>query len=197
MSVPPPMLAVPPPSMQSVEQIGTVTTPIVQSTNIVSQAPTMVTATPVQSIAPQNQPQIIQQTILTPGGNMVIQQQPVQQQVMGNVTNLNVPPPTNLIPMKPGIVPPPPVQLTQPPPPIQLQQTQPTQIVLSNQPQTNYQYIHQQTPADAGQQQNSVTIQHIYQPQSIVQQTQPISTFTTQQTARPPSQQYILQGNTA
>lgn len=202
MSVPPPMLAVPPPSMQSVEQIGTVTTPIVQSANIVSQAPTMVTATPVQTIAPQNQPQIIQQTILTPGGNMVIQQQPVQQSVMGNVTNLNVPPPTNLIPMKPGIVPPPPVQLSQPPPNIQLQQVQqaqPTQIVLSNQPQTNYQYIHQQTTADASQQPSSVTIQHIYQqPQGIVQQTQPISTFTTQQTTvRPPSQQYILQGNTA
>lgn len=196
MSVPPPMLAVPPPSMQSVEQIGTVTTPMVQSTNIVSQAQTMVTAAPVQTIAQQNQPQIIQQTILTPTGNMMIQQQPVQQSVMGNVTNLNVPPPTNLIPMKPGIVPPPPVQLSQPPPNIQLQQAQPTQIVLSNQPQTNYQYIHQQAPADGTQQQNSVTIQHIYQPQGIVQQTQPISTFTTQQ-ARPPSQQYILQGNTA
>lgn len=187
MSVPPPMLAVPPPSMQSVEQIGTVTTPIVQqSTNIVSQStPTMVTATPVQTIATPNQSQIIQQqTILqTPGGNMVIQQ-PVQ-------TNLNVPPPTNLIPMKPT---PPPVQLSQPPPNIQLQQ--PTQIVL-NQPQTNYQYIQQATPADASQQQNSVTIQHIYQPQGqIVQQTQPINTFTTQQT-RPTSQQYILQGNTA
>lgn len=191
MSVPPPMLAVPPPSMQSVEQInvGTVTTPIVQSTNIVSQAPAMVTATPVQTIAaPQNQPQIIQQTILTPGGNMAVIQQPV--------TNLNVPPPTNLLPIKP-----PPVQLTQPPPNIQLHQQQaPTQIVL-NQPQTNYQYITQQTPvanpADAVQPQNSVTIQHIYQPQGIVQQT-PISAFTTQQTpVRPPSQQYILQGNTA
>lgn len=196
MSVPPPMLAVPPPSIQSVEQIGTVTTPIVQSTNLVSQASTMVTATPVQTIAPQNQPQIIQQTILTPSGNMVIQQQPVQQSVMGNVTNLNVPPPTNLIPMKP-----PPVQLSQPPPSIQLQPSQPTQIVLANQPQTNYQYIHQQAPvADASQQPNSVTIQHIYQPQGIVQQTQPIGTFTTQQTTvhnRPPSQQYILQGNTA
>lgn len=116
MSVPPPMLAVPPPSMQSVDQIGS-TSIVQQSTNIapiganiVSQSTaTMVTATPVQTIAPhQNQPQIIQQqTILTPGGNMVLPsiQQPV---------NLNVPPPNQLIPMKTShIVPPPvPVHLT-------------------------------------------------------------------------------------
>lgn len=194
MSVPPPMLAVPPPSMQSVEQIGPVPAPIVQQSNIVSQStPTMVTATTVQTIAPQNPPQIIQQQILTTGGNMVIQQ-PVQTATLP--TNLNVPPPTNIIPMKSGHIVPPPVQLTQPPPNIQLQQ-QPTQIVL-NQPPTNYQYIQQTGPADTGQQPNSVTIQHIYQPQGIVQQTQPINTFTTQQTAvRSPSQQYIVQGNTA
>lgn len=185
MSVPPPMLAVPPPSMQSVDQIGNVQ----QSPNIVSQStPTMVTATPVQ-----NQSQIIQQQILTPAGNMVM---PSIQQ--STAVNLNVPPPTNLIPMKTGHIVPP---LTQPPPPIQLQQ--PTQIVL-NQPQTSYQYIQQTAnPADpTGQSQNStVTIQHIYQqPQgAIVQtQTQPINTFTTQQTHTVrPSQQYIVQGNTA
>lgn len=188
MSVPPPMLAVPPPSMQNVDQISTVNAPIVQQTNIVTQnTPTMVTATPVQTIASHNQPQIIQQQIL-PGTQMVIQQQ------TNLPANLNVPPPTNMIPMKQGHIVPSQVQLSQPPPNIQLQQ-QPTQIVL-NQPQTNYQYI-QQTTADPGQQQN-VTIQHIYQPQGIVQQTQPISSFTTQQTAvRPPSQQYIVQGNTA
>lgn len=189
MSVPPPMLAVPPPSMQNVDQISTVNAPIVQQTNIVTQnTPTMVTATPVQTIASHNQPQIIQQQILTPGTQMVIQQQ------TSLPANLNVPPPTNLIPMKQGHIVPSQVQLSQPPPNIQLQQ-QPTQIVL-NQPQTNYQYI-QQTSTDPGQQQN-VTIQHIYQPQGIVQQTQPINSFTTQQTTvRPPSQQYIVQGNTA
>lgn len=189
MSVPPPMLAVPPPSMQSVEQISTANAPIVQQSNIVTQhTQTMVTATPVQTIAPHGQPQIIQQQILP--GNMVIQQQ-VQTTLP---TNLNVPPPSGLIPMKQGHIVPSQVQLSQPPPNIQLQQ-QPTQIVL-NQPQTNYQYI-QQTQADPGQQQN-VTIQHIYQPQGIVQQTQPINSFTTQQTTvRPQSQQYIVQGNTA
>lgn len=189
MSVPPPMLAVPPPSMQNVDQISTVNAPIVQQTNIVTQnTPTMVTATPVQTIASHNQPQIIQQQILAPGTQMVIQQQ------TSLPANLNVPPPTNLIPMKQGHIVPSQVQLSQPPPNIQLQQ-QPTQIVL-NQPQTNYQYI-QQTSTDPGQQQN-VTIQHIYQPQGIVQQTQPINSFTTQQTTvRPPSQQYIVQGNTA
>lgn len=189
MSVPPPMLAVPPPSMQNVDQISTVNAPIVHQSNIVTQnTPTMVTASPVQTIASQGQPQLIQQQILP--GNMVIQQQ-VQTTLP---TNLNVPPPTNLIPMKSGHIVPSQVQLSQPPPNIQLQQ-QPTQIVL-NQPQANYQYI-QQNPADPAQQQN-VTIQHIYQPQGIVQQTQPINTFTTQQTTmRPPSQQYIVQGNTA
>lgn len=188
MSVPPPMLAVPPPSMQTVDQISTVNGPIVQQTNIVTQnTSTMVTATPIQTIASHNQPQLIQQQILS--GNMVIQQ-PVQTNLP---TNLNVPPPTSIIPMKQGHIVPSQVQLSQPPPNIQLQQ-QPTQIVL-NQPQTNYQYI-QQTSADPGQQQN-VTIQHIYQPQGIVQQTQPINSFTTQTTVRPPSQQYIVQGNTA
>lgn len=190
MSVPPPMLAVPPPSMQSVEQITTVNPSLVQQTNIVSQnTPTMVTATPVQTVATHSQPQIIQQQILP--GNMVIQQ-PVQTSLQ---TNLNVPPPSGI--MKPGLVPSQ-VQLSQPPPNIQLQPTQlqqqPTQIVL-NQPPTNYQYI-QQAPPDAGQQQNAVTIQHIYQPQGIVQQTQPLIT-TQQTTVRPPSQQYIVQGNTA
>lgn len=188
MSVPPPMLAVPPPSIQNVEQITTVSAGLVQQANIVTQnTPTMVTATPVQTIASQGQ-QIIQQQILP--GNMVIQQ-PVQTSLP---TNLNVPPPTNLIPMKQGHIVPSQVQLSQPPPNIQLQQ-QPTQIVL-NQPQANYQYI-QQAPADG--QQQSVTIQHIYQPQGIVQQQQQLHqlpTFTTQQT-RPTSQQYIVQGNTA
>lgn len=185
MSVPPPMLAVPPPSIQNVEHITTVNA----SMNIVSQnTPTMVTATPVQTIASQNQPQIIQQQILS--GNMVIQQ-PMQTSLQ---TNLNVPPPTTIIPMKQGHIPSQ-VQLSHPPPNIQLTQQPPTQIVL-NQPQTNYQYI-QSAPPDPNQQQN-VTIQHIYQPQGIVQQTQPISSFTTQQTTvRPPSQQYIVQGNTA
>lgn len=189
MSVPPPMLAVPPPSMQNVEQITTVNASMVQPTNIVSQnTPTMVTATPVQTIAQQNQPQIIQQQILP--GNMVIQQS-VQ---TGLPTNLNVPPPTNMIPMKQGHIVPSQVQLSQPPPNIQLTQQPPTQIVL-NQPQANYQYI-QSAPPDPNQQ--NVTIQHIYQPQSIVQQTQPINSFTTQQTTvRPSSQQYIVQGNTA
>lgn len=180
---PPPMLAIPPPSIQNVDQITTVTTPLVQQSNIISQnTTTMVTATPVQSIA--GQPQIIQQQILP---NMVIQQTNLP-------TNLNVPPPTNIIPMKQGHIVPSQVQLSQPPPNIQLQQ-QPTQIVL-NQPQANYQYI-QQAPTD-GSQQQSVTIQHIYQPQGIVQQTQQLNSFTTQQAAiRPSSQQYIVQGNTA
>lgn len=186
MSVPPPMLAVPPPSMQNVDQIGTVN---VQQTSIVTQnAPTMVTATPVQTIASHNLPQIIQQQIIP--SSMVIQQ-PVQTSLP---TNLNVPPPTSLIPMKAGHIVPSQVQLSQPPPNIQLQQ-QPTQILL-NQPQTNYQYI-QQAPADGSQQQN-VTIQHIYQPQGIVQQTQQLNTFTTQSAhVRPTSQQFIVQGNTA
>lgn len=185
MSVPPPMLAVPPPSIQSVEQITTVNPSLVQQSNIVTQnSPTIVTATPVQTVAAHSQPQIMQQQILS--GNMVIQQSvPTSLQ-----TNLNVPPPSSII--KPGLVPSQ-VQLSQPPPNIQLQQ-QPTQIVL-NQPPTNYQYI-QQAPPDAGQQQNAVTIQHIYQPQGIVQQTQPLIT-TQQTTVRPPSQQYIVQGNTA
>lgn len=75
MSVPPPMLAVPPvngfnvppPSMQSLDQINGAPTIVQQSTTIVTQStPTMgipsITATPVQTIAPpQNQPQIIQQ----------------------------------------------------------------------------------------------------------------------------------------
>lgn len=190
MSVPPPMLAVPPPSIQNVEQITTVSAGLVQQANIVTQnTPTMVTATPVQTVASQGQ--IIQQQILP--GNMVIQQ-PVQTSLP---TNLNVPPPTNIIPMKQGHIVPSQVQLSQPPPNIQLQQ-QPTQIVL-NQPQANYQYI-QQASAD-GSQPQSVTIQHIYQPQGIVQQQQQLHqlpTFTTQQTTvRPPSQQYIVQGNTA
>lgn len=177
------MLAVPPPSMQNVEQISAVSAPLVTQNT-----PTMVTATPVQTIAQHNQPQIIQQQILP--SNMVIQQ-PVQTSLP---TNLNVPPPTSLIPMKSGHIVPSQVQLSQPPPNIQLQQ-QPTQIVL-NQPQTNYQYI-QQAPADGAQQQN-VTIQHIYQPQGIVQQTQQLNSFTTQSTQmRPSSQQYIVQGNTA
>lgn len=184
------MLAVPPPSIQSVEQITTVNPSLVQQTNIVTQnTPTMVTATPVQTVATHSQPQIIQQQILP--GNMVIQQ-PVPTSLQ---TNLNVPPPSSII--KPGLVPSQ-VQLSQPPPNIQLQPTQlqqqPTQIVL-NQPPTNYQYIQQAQP-DAGQQQNAVTIQHIYQPQGIVQQTQPLIT-TQQTTVRPPSQQYIVQGNTA
>lgn len=183
------MLAVPPPSMQNVDQMNTVNASIQQQSNIVTQnTPTMVTATPVQTVASHSQPQIIQQQIIP--ANMVIQQ-PVQTTLP---TNLNVPPPTNLIPMKQTHIVPSQVQLSHPPPNIQLQQ-QPTQIVL-NQPQTNYQYI-QQTSTDPGQQQN-VTIQHIYQPQGIVQQTQPISSFTTQQTTvRPQSQQYIVQGNTA
>lgn len=182
MSVPPPMLAVPPPSIQNVDQLNTVNGPLV--TSIVTQnTPTMVTATPVQTVATHNQ-QIIQQQIIP--GNMVIQQQTTLP------TNLNVPPPTSIIPMKQGHIVPSQVHLSQPPPNIQLQQ-QPTQIVL-NQPQTNYQYI-QSAPHDAGQQ--NVTIQHIYQPQGIVQQAQPISSFTTQQHVRPPSQQYIVQGNTA
>lgn len=195
MSVPPPMLKFPPPSMQNVEQISTVTAPIVQQSNIVTQnTPTMVTATPVQTVTaaapPHNQPQIIQQQIIP--GNMVIQQ-PVQQ--TGLPTNLNVPPPPPNMSIKQGHIVPSPVQLSQPPPNIQLQQ-QPTQIVL-NQPQTNYQYI-QQTTADASGQQQNVTIQHIYQPQGLVQQTAPISSFQTQPTTvRPPTQQYIVQGNTA
>lgn len=179
------MLAVPPPSIQSVEQITTVNPSLVQQTNIVTQnTPTIVTATPVQTVASHSQPQIIQQQILP--GNMVIQQTSLP-------TNLNVPPPSSII--KQGHIVPTQVQLSQPPPNIQLQQ-QPTQIVL-NQPPSNYQYI-QQAPPDPGQPQN-VTIQHIYQPQGIVQQTtQPLNTFTAQQTAvRPPSQQYIVQGNTA
>lgn len=62
MSVPPPMLAVPPPSMQSVDQLGAVTTPIVQQSTIVSQStPTMVTSVQAIAAPPQNQPQIIQQ----------------------------------------------------------------------------------------------------------------------------------------
>lgn len=190
MSVPPPMLAVPPPSIQNVEQMTTVNQPLVQQSNIVTQnIPTMVTTTPVQTIASHSQPQIIQQQMLP--GNMVIQQQ-VQTSLP---TNLNVPPPTSIISMKQAHIVPSQVQLSQPPPNIQLQQ-QPTQIVL-NQPPTNYQYIQQGQPEHAGQQQN-VTIQHIYQPQGIVQQTQPLNTFTTQQTTiRPHSQQYIVQGNTA
>lgn len=188
MSVPPPMLAVPPPSIQSVEQMTTVNAPLVQTNTIVTQnTPTMVTAT--HTVTPHNQPQLIQQQILP--GNMIIHQQQVQTSLP---TNLNVPPPNSIISMKQGHIVPSQVQLSQPPPNIHLQQ-QPTQIVL-NQPPTNYQYI-QQTPQDAGQQQN-VTIQHIYQSQGIVQQTQPINTFTTQQaTVRPPSQQFIVQGNTA
>lgn len=180
------MLAIPPPSIQNVEQITTVNAPLLQHSNIISQnTTTMVTATPVQSIAGQTQ--IIQQQILP---NMVIQQ-PVQTSLP---TNLNVPPPTSIMPMKQGHIVPPQVQLSQPPPNIQLQQ-QSTQIVL-NQPQANYQYI-QQTPND-GSQQQSVTIQHIYQPQGIVQQTQQLNSFTTQQAGvRPSSQQYIVQGNTA
>lgn len=184
MSVPPPMLAIPPPS-----QITTVNPSLVQQANIVTQnTPTMVTSTPVQTVSAHSQPQIIQQQILS--GNMVIHHQPVQTTLQ---TNLNVPPPSSII--KQGHIVPSQVQLSQPPPNIHLQQQQQTQIVL-NQPQTNYQYI-QQAPTDAGQQQN-LTIQHIYQPQGIVQQTQPLNTFTTQQTTiRPSSQQYIVQGNTA
>lgn len=76
MSVPPPMLAVPPPSIQSVEQLTTVNPSLVQQTNIVTQnTPTIVTTTPVQTVASHSQPQIIQQQILS--GNMAIQQ-PVQ-----------------------------------------------------------------------------------------------------------------------
>lgn len=189
------MLAVPPPSIQNVDHITTVSAPLVQQhTNIVSQnTTTMVTTTPVQTIASQNQPQIIQHQILP--GNMVMQ--------TSLPTNLNVPPPTtSIISMKQGHIVPSQVQLSQPPPNIQLaqQQQQPTQIVL-NQPQTSYQYIQSAPPIDPNQQQQqNVTIQHIYQPQGIVQQTQPISSFTTQQThtVRPQAQQqYIVQGNTA
>lgn len=182
MSVPPPQLAVPPPSMQNVEQITTVNAPMVQHSNVVTQnTPTMVSTTTHM----HTQPQIIHQQIIP--GNMVIQQ-PVQTSLS---TNLNVPPPASII--KQSHIVPSQVQLSQPPPNIQLQQ-QPTQIVL-NQPSTNYQYI-QQAPSD---QQQNVTIQHIYQPQGIVQQTQNLNSFTTQQTTvRPsPSQQYIVQGNTA
>lgn len=183
------MLAVPPPQIQ--------TAPIMQQSSIITQnAPTMVTA-PTQQV-PTSQPQILHQQTIIPQsvpiqlhrpGNMVIQQ-PVQ-------NNLSVPPPSITMKTNGQIMSQ--VQLSQPPPNIQIQPQQnqvATQIVL-NQPQT-YQYI--PTTADPNQQQNQVTIQHIYQPQGIVQQTtQPINQFTQQQTTvRPPQpQQYIVQGNTA
>lgn len=180
------MLAVPPPQIQSA--------PMVQSNIITQNAPTMVTASTTQIQPGATQPQIIQQQTLIPTnglpiqlqrGNMVIQQ-PMQ-------SNLSVPPPN--MTMKPNGQIVSQVQLSQPPPNIQIPQQNPiqtTQIVL-NQPPV---YLQQANP-DPNQQQNQVTIQHIYQPQRIVQ-TQPINQFAPQQTAVRQSQpqQYIVQGNT-
>lgn len=185
------MLAVPPPVIQSntVDQLTSTSQATMQT--VTTQQPTILQQ---QTIIPQNMPIHLHQ------GNMVIQQQVSGGQVQANVS---IPPPNiHTIPVKQGslhIQGPP---LSQPPPNIQLQQPQTTQIVL-NQPQSNYQYQYiqqsQLQPSDGGQQQ--VTIQHIYQPQGIVQTTtQPathLNQFTASQTLRPPqSQQYIVQGTT-
>lgn len=188
MSVPPPMLAVPPPVIQSntVDQL-TSASQQTQATmqTVTSQKPTILQQ---QTIIPQNMPIHLHQ------GNMVIQQQVPANQVHANVS---IPPPNiHTIPIKqaPLHIQGPP--LSQPPPNIQLQQPQTTQIVL-NQSAPNYQYQYIQ-PND---QQQQVTIQHIYQPQGIVQTTTQQAThlnqFATTQTLRPPqSQQYIVQGTT-
>lgn len=132
---------------------------------------------------------VIQQQV--PPSNISIPPPPGLHVKQGSLVHMQAPPPTS-------------VQLSQPPPNIQIQ-PQTAQIVL-NQAQPNYQYQYiQQTPIQttADGQQN-LTIQHIYQPQGIVQQQQQttqFNQFTTQQTIRSqqmhPTQQYILQGNTA
>lgn len=195
MSVPPPMLAVPPPVIQAntVDQSQQPTQATLQT--VTSQQPTILQQ---QTIIPPNMPIHLHQSpfhyheeILHGGG--------AKQQVTGQVqANVSIPPPNiHTIPVKQGplhIQGPP---LSQPPPNIQLQQPQATQIVL-NQPASNYQYqyIQQQQVND----QQQVTIQHIYQPQGIVQTTTQPATHLNQfatQTLRPPqSQQYIVQGTT-
>lgn len=164
--IPPPMLAVPPPQIQ--------TTPIIQQN--ISQPQTV----PIQ---------------LHRSSNMVIQQ-PVQNTTNISVQgNLNVPPPSITM-GKPQFVSQ--IQLSQPPPNLQQNQQVATQIVL-NQPTTAYQYIQTSNQDVQNHQQGQVTIQHIYQPSGIVQQTtQPVSHFTTQQATNVrPSQHYIVQGNQA
>lgn len=205
MSVPPPMLAVPPPPIQGnmMDQMNNAQQPMIQQQNFIQNQTALVNAQPStilqqQTIIPQTVPIHLHQ------GNMVIQQQVP-------TSNVNIPPPGLHIPVKQGPLvhlqapPPTSVHLSQPPPNIQIQ-PQTAQIVL-NQAQPNYQYQYiQQTPIQttADGQQNQVTIQHIYQPQGIVQQQQQatqFNQFTTQQTIRPQqmqqTQQYILQGNTA
>lgn len=156
---------------------------------------TQVTSSQIQSIATQPQMLHQQQPHQPPQS---LQQQPPQQAILQQTVpiihqpsgivmqslagNLNVPPPTQV--------------LSQPPPNIQLQASgqMATQIVL-NPSQGNYQYQYIQPVSDPNQP-NQVTIQHIYQPQSIVQTSnaQAIGHFTAQQaTLRP--QQYIV-GNT-
>lgn len=204
MSVPPPMLAVPPPPIQQniMDSMNNAQQPMMQQQNFI-QNQTLVNASQQQTILQQQT--IMPQTvpIHLHQGNMVIQQQMPP-------SNVSIPPPTGLHVKQGSLVhlqapPPTSVQLSQPPPNIQIQ-PQTAQIVL-NQAQPNYQYQYiQQTPIQTTTdgQQNQVTIQHIYQPQGIVQQQQQatqFNQFTTQQTIRSqqmhPTQQYILQGNTA
>lgn len=168
--IPPPMLAVPPPQIQTQ----------IQATAIMQSQPHTV---PIQ---------------LHRSSNMVIQQ-PVQNTTNVSIPmqgNLNVPPPSIAM-AKPQFVPQ--VQLSQPPPNLQQNQQVATQIVLNQPSATAYQYIQTTNPDAQNHQQGQVTIQHIYQPSGIVQQTtQPVSHFTTQQATNVrPSQHYIVQGNTA
>lgn len=181
------MLAVPPPPVMQSNVIDQQRQP---QQNVIASSQQQPPMQRVQSAPPAI---IQQQTLIPPNvpiqlhqGNMVIQQQ-VQS------CGLNMPPPSIQLPVKQTplvLQSTTPVHLSQPPPNIQIQQPQATQIVL-NQPQQNYQYQQYIQQVNDGQPNQVTTIQHIYQPQGIVQQT------TTQQAIRPPQSQYIVQGATA
>lgn len=198
MSIPPPniqqMLSVPPPTLQTntTEPMNNAQPQVMQQQNFMQQSQPTIMSTSQQPPAILQSQTIIPQTvpIQLHQGNMVIQQQV-------NPSNINMPPPSIHIPVKQGSL----VHLQAPPPtPVHLSQPPPN-IVL-NQAQTNYQYQYiQQGPIQTttDSQQNHVTIQHIYQPQGIMQQSQQttqFNQFTTQQRPQQ-TQQYIVQGNTA
>lgn len=215
MSVPPPMLAVPPPVIQSsgIDTINNAPTSIIQQQTMLPQNIQTI-GTTVQQAAQQQQQQQQQAAPTQSQSSTILQSMPIhlhqgnmviQQQVQAN--NVSIPQHTGIhIPVKGPLLhlqapPPTQIHLSQPPPNMQIQQPQTTQIVLNqSQPNYQYQYIQQPTLQSADGQQNQVTIQHIYQPQGLVQQTTQQATqmnqFTTPQTTIRPgqTQQYIVQG---
>lgn len=183
MSVPPPIMSVPPPSI--VAQQPTTTASL---TEIISKVP----PPNLHSFHPPN---------------MI-----VQQQIASSSTPTNIPPPT--IPLNPiqmlHLQGPPPnqLQLSQPPPNMLAHQTQPpsAQLILNPPPPNiQYQYIQQMPTEIAQNNQNQVTIQHIYQSNQSQTHFNPFATQTTEIQQRqathhqfiPAGQQFFVQGNNA